>query len=221
LLGAWIPGRNAIVFSAERDGPPHLFTRDLTTGEEREVRPSEGLQVASDVSPDGRQVLYEMREDKGVLQVWLAPLESGAPPSRFANAPFGQRDVRFSPNGDAVIFSSTESGRSEVFAASMPNMTGRVPVSGGGGVMARWSPDGGQIFYVSPDSNLMSVRVMSRNPIQLGAPTPLFALRGRWRGFEVAPGNRFLAIISRQVGNAQPLTALLNWTRRLAPDTPR
>ena len=87
--------------------------------------------------------------------------------------------------------------------------------------MARWSPDGGQIFYVSPDSNLMSVRVMSRNPIQLGAPTPLFALRGRWRGFEVAPGNRFLAIISRQVGNAQPLTALLNWTRRLAPDTAR
>ena len=54
VAGAWAPDGSAVVFSAARGGPPHLFRKDLATGVEEELLPAGPLQFVQDVSPDGR-----------------------------------------------------------------------------------------------------------------------------------------------------------------------
>ncbi len=39
VAGAWAPDGSAVVFSAARGGPPHLFRKDLATGVEEELLP--------------------------------------------------------------------------------------------------------------------------------------------------------------------------------------
>ena len=53
IAPVWMTG-GAIVFSADRGGPPHLYRKDLVTGAETEMQPGRGLQFSEDVSPDGR-----------------------------------------------------------------------------------------------------------------------------------------------------------------------
>jgi eukaryotic-like serine/threonine-protein kinase len=217
LLGAWVPGKASIVFSAERRGVPNLFTKNLRDGVERELRPVGNFQIAYDVSPDGQDLIYYMRGDNGQSDLWRLSLVRNAEPTRLTRTPFGQFDVRYAPDGQHVTLTSNESGRPEIYVASVPNLTDRLPVSSGGGTMARWAPDGTEIFYLSGDRHLMSVRVTSHDPIRLAPPQPLFALTQPWRAFEVSPTGQFLAIVPKQLGNAQPLTAVLNWTQALRP----
>jgi hypothetical protein len=58
----------------------------------------------------------------------------------------------------------------------------------------------------------MSVRVTG-NGLTFDAPRPLFTLPvdATWRTFEIAPDGRLLAAVTSKMGNAQPMTAVLNW----------
>lgn len=212
LIGAWLPGNKRIVFSAERGGAPHLYIKDLQSGDERELRPAQFLQVATDVSPDGRTVIYSQRDDKGMAELWLAPVDGASEVTRLARTPFSQSDVRYARDGRHVTLVSNESGRSEVYVASLPNVAVKTPVSSGGGAMGRWSADGKEILYVS-GNRLMSARVTRGETLQLAPPTELFSMPQPWRAFEVAQDGRLFAIVPKQLGNAQPVTAVLNWSQ--------
>jgi hypothetical protein len=85
-------------------------------------------------------------------------------------------------------------------------------VSNSGAVLARWSRDGNELFYLTGDRRLVSVPVRTSSTLELGTPTTLFALGGKaWVDFDVAPdGRRFLAIVREINGNEQPLVALIN-----------
>ena len=118
-----------------------------------------------------------------------------------------------------MAFVSDESGRLEVYVAPFPSTGGKTLVStgiAGGDLMggARWSHDGRELFYVSADRRLMAVPVRTTPMIEVGSPSPLFALQGRaWSDFAVsADGKRFLAVVPRAFAGEQPLTVILNWT---------
>ena len=211
LLGAWIKGGQGIAFSAERDGPPHVFAKDLSTGTERELVPVGGLQVVSDVSKDGTAIVYGQRNASG-SEFWLVMSDGSSPPRKLHQSPFLQSALRFAPDGDRVLLTSNESGRSEVYAASFSALAARVPVSSGGGTSGRWSADGKEILYLSPDQRMMSVRVAG-DGLTFATPTPLFKLPEtvNWRTFEVAPDGRLLVVVTSKMGNAGAMTAVLNW----------
>jgi hypothetical protein len=58
--------------------------------------------------------------------------------------------------------------------------------------------------------------------VKRGTPTPLFPTRddALWRTFDVAPDGRLLAVVPKRMGNAQPLTAMINWTAGLTLSGP-
>ncbi len=204
-------GRTAF-FTADRLGPPHVFARDLRAGVEREVLPAGVLQTAEDVSPDGKTLAFSDRSN-GNSDLWTSPIDRPRERSPVFQSRFTEAQLRFSPDGRFIAFSSNESGRSEVYVAAFPPTGEKSVVSTAGASSPRWSRDGRELFYMSGDRQLMAVAVGTPPALRLGPPRALFGLIGRriWKDYDVSPdGRRFLAIVTDLLGDAQPLTAVMN-----------
>jgi Tol biopolymer transport system component len=101
---------------------------------------------------------------------------------------------QFSPDGRWIAYTSSATGRSEVYVQSFPPGHGKWTVSRDGGTLARWRGDGKELFYSGPDGAILSVAVKQRNGLEFGAPVRLFdaGLGGSDR-FAVSPdGQRFV-----------------------------
>src|SRR5205085_12174440 len=86
---------------------------------------------------------------------------------------------QLSADGQWLAYSSTESGRMEVFVRPFLGTTDHWQISGGGGSMPRWSPDGRQLYFVGPDGKLMAAKVHAEKTFSADAPQPMFATRLR------------------------------------------
>jgi len=174
----------------------------------------------TDVSPDGKYLVAD-RGVIGTTAIWLYPLaepDKGAPLMESAAL---QTDGRVSPDGRWMSFTQLQGGRLEVFVVAFPSGTERQQVSAAGGSHARWSPDGGTLYFVSQDNELMAAAVESQGAqLRLKAAEPLFPLQlftgPRVSGaFEITPdGKRFLVNSSGNV-EAPSLRLVTNWTAEL------
>jgi serine/threonine protein kinase len=211
----WLPGGRSIVYSTVRGSNPRLVRRDLAAGTEEELLPGGGgFQEAADVSPDGRTLVYFERPDRGTFDMWELPLSGEGKPRRLLEGTFLNDDARFSPDGRFLAFVSGESGQPEAYVMPFPGPGEKTRVSTGGARVARWSRDGRELLYLSSDRRLMSVPVRTAPSLQLGTPSPLFALKGRssWLDFDVSrQGDRFLAVVPDVVADERPLSVVVNW----------
>jgi serine/threonine-protein kinase len=72
----------------------------------------------------------------------------------------GLYGLALSPDGAWLAYNSAESGRDEVYVVPFPDATsGKQIVSTGGGFGAVWAHSGRELFYVSPEGNMMAVDV--------------------------------------------------------------
>jgi Tol biopolymer transport system component len=201
------------VYGATRQGQPQLYVLDTATGREERLVPGEGtFQVPEDLSPDGRTLLYVERTSQIPFGLWSLPLSPpGKPTPLFTSTGFGCGSAHFSPDGRLVAFLSDESGRSEAYVTPFPGPGPRTRVSSEGATAVRWAHGAPQLFYLSADGRLMTVKASANPNLSLGAPEPLFAPAGRrWVDFDVNPdGSRFLAIVPEVVGPEQPLTVAI------------
>jgi Tol biopolymer transport system component len=213
-LGVWLPDGRGVVFVADRGGLPHLFRKDLRTGVEDELTPMGRRQMSADVSPDGTTLAYGERTSRGNFDILSLSLDGRGAPAPLRGTRFDERDLRFSPDGRAVVFLSDESGQSEVYAAPFPAMVPAVRVSTGGGRQPQWSGTGRELFYIGSERQLVSVPVRTQPSLEVGTPGPLFVLPERppWGDFAVSPdGTRFLSVVHDVRGSEQPLTVVLDW----------
>ena len=90
-------------------------------------------------------------------------------------------------------------------------------ISQGGGYEPRWPKDGKELFYLSPDGQLLAAEVTAAgSAFQLtGTPKALFKAVPV-QGWDVnADRTRFLFPIARGETAAEPFTVVLNWTALL------
>jgi Tol biopolymer transport system component len=95
--------------------------KDLNSGSEDFLLPQGRLlQLAEDVTADGKVLLFAQRAESGAFDLWtMSP--SGSPgPAPLVNSPADELGGRFSPDGRYVAFMSNESGRFEVYIARSP-----------------------------------------------------------------------------------------------------
>jgi Tol biopolymer transport system component len=209
----WLADGRGIVFTADRDGPPHLFRKDLETGKEEQLLPAGQLQQPDDVTPDGRTLAFRQRTPRGTYDILTLELDRPGSSKVVVGSAFDEVGLRFSPDGRAAAFLSNETGRYEVYVAAFPAMTPKLRVSAAGGRAPRWNPAGSELLYLTPDGRLVAVPVGTAPSLQLGTPITLFAVpeRAAWSDFAVSgDGRRFFAISFESRGSEQPITVVLN-----------
>jgi dipeptidyl aminopeptidase/acylaminoacyl peptidase len=112
--------------------------------------------AAPQISPDGKQVVYQvttvsLEENKSTTALWIAATDGKTPPKALTD-PKGKKDTgpRWSGDGNAIVFESTRSGASQLWAVD-PH--GGEPVQltdlSTGASNPIWSPDLKRIAFVS------------------------------------------------------------------------
>ena len=207
-----VAGTDDIVYGIPVGGGLQLVRQNRISGRTDVLAPRRGFQMAGGVSPDGLRLVYAERAADGNVELWTLPLADPSKAAVLRRSSASQRDPRFSPDGRYIVFVSNESGRPEAYVMSA---TGGVPVpiSSEGAQIARWSRDGHEIVYLTPDRRLVSVPIRTSPALSIGLRVTLFGLdRHGWVDFDIASdGKRFIAIVPELIADEQPLNAILNW----------
>ena len=213
----WPPDQTHLIYSVVRDYLPQIVRRDLAGGAEEPLLPAGTFQEAQDVWPDGRRLLFSQSDAKGGFGIWMLPLEPGAKPSPVVVSRYQQEIGRLSPDGRFVAFLSNESGSGDAaYVQPVDAPAGRVRISPGTAMLLRWSRDGKEIFYTTPDGRLMSAPVRTSPSLEVGNPVKLFSLPAMgWRAFDVAPDGRFLASVPVVSYATQPIDVVVSGTGEL------
>ncbi len=122
-----------------RQPQPHVVSVDTTTGTQVDL----GEGYASAVSADGTRVAF-LRD----AVVWSAPATGSAPAARLFYDAGRDRDVQWSPNGDALAFVSERGDHAfiGIYRSNARPLQFLAP-STGNDTEPRWSPDGGSIVF--------------------------------------------------------------------------
>ncbi len=172
----WSPEGTWIYFASKRDGATQVqFYRKradgsgaaekLTTFEERPFL------VADSVSPDGNTLAFTYY--LGGAHLGLLDLQSGGPRDVDLKPASTQVHGTFSPDGRFLAYSSTESGRSEIYVRTFPGQQGRWQITNAGGQEPVWSRDGREVYFRNA-GYLATIPVETAGSFVFGQPRRLF-----------------------------------------------
>ncbi len=221
--GTWSPDGSQIVYAPGGGAAADLYRKPANgAGQGELLFHSAEVKEPQDWSRDGRFLLFMQGGKNSSSDLWVLPMEGEHKPFPYLTTPFEETQGKFSPDGHWVVYASNESGTKEIYVQPFPLSTGgKWPISNGGGSQPRWSRDGKELFYFTPDNTLMAVSVTANgSTFQPGVPKPLFRasiLGGTgggtgvaWR-WDVAPdGQRFLINTALDEAAASPVTIVLN-----------
>ena len=205
-LPSWSADGKLIAYSFIAGGGPKLFVLSPDGSTKPEVLvESPGGANASHWSPDGRHVIYNVRQPETGFDLWVLDRQAkqGAGEAvPFLASSFHESNPQISPDGGYVAYCSNESGAEETYVRRFPSGAGRWQVSENGGCQPRWSRDGKELFYVEEASAaestaLMAVTVTAGSDFEIGRAQHLFSsasLLDIFWTYDVAADGRFVMI---------------------------
>jgi eukaryotic-like serine/threonine-protein kinase len=174
-------------------------------------------------SPDGRTLAFQRLagKDGGCCEIWTVTVDAAGKPGEPRQVAGIERGFSpaFSPDGRWLAYSSPENGIPQVFVVPFPGPGGRWQVSTGGGLDARWSKSGHEIYYTNTSVTLVAVPYTTeKNSFQPGAPQNLFVsnfeMRAPLASYDVMPDGQHFVMLQltngRTAGPSGP-TVSLNW----------
>ena len=151
IYSRFAPDGTAIYFNTWGTEPLSIWSVPSKGGPAKPaMKQSTGSDAYTDVSPDGRWLVFTRTENK-VSHLYIASADGGGEPRRVLDAP--GTVPRWSPDGKWISFSPNRGFSSGVYLVH-PDGTGLRRLTENGG-WAVWWPDGEQIGFqiVGPDGN--------------------------------------------------------------------
>jgi len=156
----WSHDGKRVAYGAERDGKNHIYWRPWDgSGKEALLVGEEGYDLfPAEFSPDGKHLLYYRGLD-GKYDVWAAALDSPDVKWPVLETVFEEQNVRISPNGKWVAYTSDESGNAETYITSFPRGEGRWQITHDGAGWHHWNKNGRELIYFTRNRKIMSVQI--------------------------------------------------------------
>jgi hypothetical protein len=229
----WTPDGRHIVYVSQGTRKSSLqWIRGDGAGETQLLLETKNRLGPYSFSPDGKRLAFSEQDAETGWDLWTLPLDTSDPehphagePQLFLRTPFQAESPALSPDGRWISYSSTESGRREVFVrpfpADGPSGSGKWPVSTGGGQFPIWSRDGRELFYENLDNRIVAVAYTAKGASfaagkpRLWSNTQLVDIIGHWNLEAAADGRRFV-VAQRADSAGEPkgsvhITFLLNF----------
>ena len=184
-------------------------------------------QTLLDWSPDNKTLLYvraeynqySSRSKEESYQLNLLPLTGDKKPSLYLKLQNLTSDGVISPDGRWIAYTTSQSGKNELFVSPLPWNGAKWQVSTTGAANPHWRKDGKELYYDVPGfAQIMTVEVDGHGPtFSVSATHELFRGHNIFNGYNnswsVTPdGQRFLLITNGDSNNQPPLTVIQNWT---------
>jgi serine/threonine-protein kinase len=212
----WTPDGTHIVFYSRSAGFSLSWVRSDGGGEPLRLFESQNFLVPMSFSPDGRFLAYfeANRDTNG--DIWVLPLDTTDPDHPkagtalpFLRTPAQEGFPRFSPDGHWIAYVSNESGSNELYVRSFPGGAGgKWQISSGGGLIGLWSSNGRELFYLTPDHQIMVVDYRMDNDSFIGSKPRLWSEQrifspGGLLNLDLAPDGKRFAVLAPEE-NAGP-----------------
>jgi eukaryotic-like serine/threonine-protein kinase len=218
----WSPDGKWIAYVGVR-GKSNLY-RKPSNGvgqEELLLEGDAGQRNPLDWSPDGKFLLFGEGDGTVKGQLFLLPMVGEHKPLPLTQSTFLSNTATFSPDGHWIAYASNESGKFEVYVIPFGGGSGKWQISSTGGLHPLWRRDGKEMFFWSPNNDLMSVP-LSLKPglVEVGATRSLFRFNnpvgnvGIISPYDVSPdGQRLVLITTPEI--SRPITLVTNWLSEL------
>ena len=175
------------------------------------------------VSPDGEWIVYRMGGTSTGRDIYAERIDGTGEPIEIATGEANQRTIDLSPDGRWLVYVSNETGGDELFVVPFPDVDrGRWQISEDGGLNARWSRDGTEVFYTDLSGMLTSARLSFVDGlVRVLNHESLFALDQIYldpnhTSFDVGlTGERFLMYSLAAPGAEARLVWVRNWAEAL------
>jgi len=188
-------GRSIIYSQAAAGSLPRLARRGLTSPASEYLMPPGSFQFAGSFSADGSALFFSRTSPKTKDDIFKLDMRTQTAGPVIATN-FDESDPQASPDGKWLAFVSDATGVDEIYLQSLIDAAApRVRISAAGGHTPRWRADGGELFYVSSQNDVMSV--VPRVPGQWTetTSTALFRQPANALRFDASPdGQSFLFI---------------------------
>jgi len=207
----WMPDGKSLVYHklvGERDVPYRQYIDSGDLGEP--LLPTDYMgSDASSVSADGRYVALRGATSE-IAVVDLADNTEVTIPT-IGDDNWG---AAISPDGRAVVYTSSESGAYQNYLQPIPVTGTRFQVSRTGGAEEpRWSEDGSKLYYRS-GNRIMVGAVTTQPEIRLGEPQVFFAgefVNVSNRSYDVHPDGRRSLVIRGGENTVSSIRVVTNW----------
>lgn len=192
----WTRNGKGIIYSVAAAGGRRVIMRNADgTGEARElIGVARGATSPSSHSPTQDLLAYDYFDQAtGSWDIYLVSTTANpGAPRRFIATPADEGRAEFSPDGNWLAYSSSETGRLEIYLQQISGGE-RWQVSTEGGVSPRWRRDGRELFYHFND-RMYAVELTTGVGATIGKSRLLFEKPYfRCNGFDVtAAGDDFL-----------------------------
>jgi Tol biopolymer transport system component len=218
----WSPDGKRIAYWSDAPGASGITVKQLTGSGETELLAALPEEVVlKDWSRDGSTIFYEVGTAVS-SDIWTLPTTGDRKPRPFLNGAFNELDPRLSPDGRFLAYVSDESGRDEIYVQPYPDRSEKWQVSTKGGNDPRWAASGHEMYYLSPDQQMMSVPIRTVPTFDPGTPQSLFTARVLFPGIRrahyavTADGQTFILFTPTANRSLPTTTVVVNWTAEIA-----
>ncbi len=212
----WSPDGARLAFSNDQAGVDTLSAKPIAgTSDERPlIPPPPSSTYAQSWSPDGEHILFRVQDPRHGYDIHALSAKSGKS-FLYVGGAADQSQGQFSPDGRWVAYTSTESGRLEVYVQPFPATGAKWQISITGGEQPRWGRDGKELYYLAADRSLMAVPITVPGAFDTETPRRLFQTNIPYgdidvsQSYDVSPdGWRFLIAAADPDSPQSPLTVV-------------
>jgi serine/threonine protein kinase/Tol biopolymer transport system component len=210
----WAPDATRIAYAATRSKAALFEKASSGVGPEKLLHEMPSVATATSWSPDGRFILYGLWSGtQGTnYDVWVLPISPPGEPFPFLRTAADETEACFSPDGKHVAYTSTESGREEIYVQSFPAGGGKWQISTQGGSSPKWRRDGQELFFLDPKGRIFSATVQTTGVFAAGTPRLVVESPSNVSDYDPFPDGRRFLMVSPVVDQAHlPLHLVVNW----------
>ena len=224
----WTPDGLRIIYAADGSKGRMIYARRADAGGTEElVLPNMAGQLNSptDVSPDGKELIFRTFDPHTGSDLWVVPLVGERKPYPIIATDAQEGGAVFSPDRRYLAYWSDESGDFQVYVRRFPSLDqkARISVSATAGLgnlrlhLPQWRNDGHELVFLGSDyRTVFAVSTVLGAQFQASAPKILFRLPAGDEDVSMSPdAQRFYVLVPNRAVERGAVRILTGWWRGL------